>query len=286
MKKVYLLSFILLSCDQEETIDKCADTSVLNEPACETFIEVTAPCIIEEVEEIINDSQFTKYVYFYDGSNYNKIETYLEDNQTKEYPEVPNEKAAFTYEQGRVKKIQILRSAYPSTLINYSFEYSEATVKSTFELIENGVVTFKSSYDQLNITNPKDSIYISEGFIDILREYKNGNSIRFAVEADSGKCIINGQRWVFGDKISFDSNPNVFKEFIVRYALGGYNGYATQFWFGNNRNNMSAYINSRSNNVARYCYKFLRNGSQMWVKELEFPPSDQRYRYVYKYSCE
>jgi len=286
MKKLCLAVFLFLSCEQEEIVDTCADTSVLNEPPCETFINVTPPCIIQEVLTTINGNQLGKYVYQHDGSNYNKIEVYNRSKQTDDYPVMPDETVTMIYEADKIKEVVIQPSARPGTKRNYYFDYNEFAVTISFELIEDGEITFSNSYDQLFVTNPKDSIYMSEGYFDILREYKNGNNTRFAMEAEDGMCVINNQRWQFTSKMSHDSNPNVFKDYAVRFPLGGGEGYATQFWFGNNRNNMVAamdLINGNDKNL--YCYTFLRNGDQVWIKKYDYA-SAYDFEYSYKYSCE
>lgn len=286
MKRLCLLVFLFISCEQEEIVDACADTSVLNEPPCQAFIDVTPPCIIQEVLTTINGNQLGKCVYYFDGSHYSKIEVYNRSKQTDDYPVMPDETVTMIYEEDNIKEVVILPSAKPGTQRKYFFDYKEFAVTISFELIEDGETTFTNSYDQLFVTNPKDSIYLSEGFFDILREYKSGNNTRFAMEAEDGMCIINNQKWQFTHKMSHDSNPNVFKDYAVRFPLGGAEGYATQFWFGNNRNNMVAAIDL-PNGIDKdlYCYTFLRNGDQVWIKKYEFA-TDLSYEYSYKYSCE
>ncbi len=286
MKRLCLLVFLFFSCEQEEIVDACADTAILNESPCQTFINVTPPCIIQEVLTTINGNQVGKCVYYHDGSNYNKIEVYNRSKQTDDYPVVPDETVTMIYEADKIKEVVIQPSARPGTQRNYYFDYNKFAVTISFELIEDGEITFSNIYDQLFVTNPRDSIYLSEGFFDILREYKSGNNTRFAMEEKDGMCVINNQRWQFTSKMSHDSNPNVFKDYAVRFPLGGGEGYATQFWFGNNRNNMVAamdLINGNDKNL--YCYTFLRNGDQVWIKKYDYA-SAYDYEYSYKYSCE
>lgn len=275
-----------MSCEQEETVDACADTSVLNEPPCQTFFDVAPPCIIQEVLTTINGNQLEKYIYFHDGLNYSKIEFYYRSKQQDDYPVLPDETVIMIYEVNKIKEVVIQPSASPTTHRKYYFDYKEFEVTILFELIEEGETTFSNSYDQLFVADPKDSIYLNEGFFDILREYKNGNNTRFAIEAEDGRCVINNQRWRFTHKMSHDSNPNVFNDYAVRFPLGRGEGYATQFWFGTNRNNMVAAMNLlNSNDKDLYCYTFLRNGGQVWIKKYEFA-TDLSYEYSYKYSCE
>jgi hypothetical protein len=286
MKRLSLLIFLFMSCEQEETVDACADTTVLNELPCQAFINVTPPCIIQEVLTTINGNQLGKSVYHHDGSHYNKIESYNRSKQADEYPVIPDETVTLIYEDDRIKEVVIQPSARSGTQRKYFFDYKEFAVTISFELIEDGETTFSNSYDQLFVINPKDSIYLSEGFFDILREYKNGNNTRFAMEEKDGMCVINNQRWLFTSKMSHDSNPNVFKDYAVRFPLGGSEGWAVQFWFGNNRNNMIAsmdLINGNDKNL--YCYTFLRSGDEVWIKKYEYAGAYD-YEYSYKYSCE
>ncbi len=275
-----------MSCEQEETVDACADTIVLNEPLCQTFINVTPPCIIQEVLETTNGNQLGKYAYFHDGSNYNMIEFYYRSQQQDDYPILPEETVTMIYEEDRIKQVVIQPSARTGIQRKYSFDYKELEVTILFELIEDGETTFSNSHDQLFVTNPKDSTYLSEGFFDIMREYKNGNNTRFAIESEDGMCIINNQRWKFTHKMSHDLNPNVFKDYAVRFPLGGGDGYTTQFWFGNNRNNMVGVLDLMNGNKRElYCYTFLRNGEHVWIKKYEYTGA-YNYEYSYKYSCE
>ncbi|MBX2955290.1 MAG: hypothetical protein KF846_03990 [Cyclobacteriaceae bacterium] len=286
LRRLCLLVFIFLSCEQQEIADACADTTVLNDPVCESFINVTPPCIIQEVLTTINGNQLAKFVYHHDGLNYNKIEVYNRSKQTDDYPVMPDEVVTMIYENNEIKEVIILPLASPGIQRKYFFDYKEFAVTISFELIEDGETTFSNSYDQLFVTNPRDSIYLSEGFFDILREYKNGNNTRFAREDKDGMCVINNQRWLFTHKMSHDSNPNVFKDYAVRFPLGGSEGWAIQFWFGINRNNMVAakdLLNSNSKEL--YCYTFLCSGDWIWIKNYEFA-TDLTYEYLYKYSCE
>jgi hypothetical protein len=286
MKRLCLLVYIFLGCEQEKIVDACADTTVLNEPTCQSFINVTPPCIIQEVLETINGNQLGKYVYYHDGSNYTKIEVYNRSKQIDDYPLMPDEAVTMIYEDDKIKEVVILPSASPGIQRKYFFDYKELAVTISFELIEDGETTFSNSYDQLLVANPKDSTYLSEGYFDILREYKNGNNTRFAMEEKDGMCVINNQRWLFTSKMSHDSNPNVFKDYAVRFPLGGGEGWAVQFWFGSNRNNIVAVKDLVNNNDKDlYCYTFLRSGDQVWIKKYEFV-TDLTYEYSYKYSCE
>ena len=267
-------------------MDACADTTVLNEPPCQNFIDVNPPCIIQEVLTTINGNQLGKSVYYFDGSHYNKIESYNRSKQQDDYPVLPDETVTMIYVEDKIKEVVIQPSTRPGTQRKYYFDYKEFVVSITFNLIEDGKTTFTNNDDQLFVTNPRDSIYLGEGFIDILREYKNGNNTRSAVEAKDGVCVINNQKWTFTDKTSHDSNPNVFKDYAVRFPLGGAEGYATQFWFGNNRNNAVAtmgLVNGNDKNI--YCYTFLRNANQVWIKKYEYSGAYD-YEYSYKYSCE
>ena len=267
-------------------MDACEDTTVLNEPTCQSFINVTSPCIIQEVLETINGNQLGKYVYYHDGSNYTKIEVYNRSKQTDDYPLMPDEVVTMIYENDKIKEVVILPSASPGIQKKYFFDYKELAVTISFELIEDGETTFSNSSDQLLVANPKDSTYLSEGYLDILREYKNGNNTRFAMEEKDGMCVINNQRWLFTTKMSHDSNPNVFKDYAVRFPLGGGEGWAIQFWFGSNRNNIVAVKDLVNNNDKDlYCYTFLRSGDQVWIKKYEFV-TDLTYEFSYKYSCE
>ena len=286
MKRLCLLVFLFLSCEQEKTMDACADTTVLNEPPCLNFVNVTPPCIIQEVLTTINGNQLEKYIYYFDGFHYNKIESYNRSKPQDDYPVLPDETVTMIYEKDKIKEVVIQPSVSPGIQRKYYFDYKEFVVNISFKLIEDGITTFMNSNDQLFITNPKDSIYLSEGFLDVLREYKNGNNTRFATEAKDGVCVINNQKWTFTSKMSHDSNPNVFKDYAVRFPLGGGEGWAVQFWFGNNRNNIVAakdLVNSNDKNL--YCYTFLRSGEQVWIKKYEFA-TDITYEYSYKYSCE
>jgi hypothetical protein len=287
MKRLCLLVLLFLSCEQEKVMDACADPTVLSELPCQTFINVTPPCIIQEVLTTINGNQLGKYVYYFDGSHYNKIESYNRSKPQDNYPVLPDETVTMIYEQDKIKEVIIQPSASPGIQRKYYFDYKGFVVNILFKLIEDGKNTFMNSNDQLFITNPKDSIYLSEGFLDILREYKKGNNTRFATEAKDGACVINNQKWTFTSKMSHDSNPNVFRDYAVRFPLGGGGeGWAIQFWFGNNRNNIVAakyLVNSNDKNL--YCYTFLRSGEQVWIKKYEFA-TDIKYEYSYKYSCE
>ena len=42
---------------------------------------------------------------------------------------------------------------------------------------------------------------------------------------------------------------------------------------------------TNGNDKYLYCYTFLRNGNQVWIKKYEFA-TDIKYEYSYKYSCE
>ncbi|MCW5909630.1 MAG: hypothetical protein KIT62_01085 [Cyclobacteriaceae bacterium] len=286
MKKISFLCLLLLGCDKEEMADACADTVILNEPPCQTFVDVTPPCIIQEVIKRVEGHELTKYVYYHNGLNYDRIDIYDKDVWQDEYPEEPVEIATLIYEGDQIKEVTVQPSATPNFQRKAYYEYSYMSVTTILELVEGGVVTNTTSYDQLFLINPKDSTYLNKGVFDILREYKNGNNTRFAVEADTGRCIINEQRWVFTVKTSFDLNPNVFHDYAVRFPLGKETGYAGQFWFGNNRNNIVATIYSlNNNNKVVNCYTFLRNGGQTWVKEYESTSASQ-FHYTYKYSCE
>jgi hypothetical protein len=283
MKKLFFLFLLFIGCNREEEIDTCLDTIVLNEPPCQTFIDVTTPCIIQEVITRVQGHELSKFVYYNNGINYNGIDIYDKSAWEDEFPEEPSEIATFTYEGDLIKEVIV---STPNSLRKTYYEYSDESVTIIFELIENGVITFTESYDQLFVINPKDSVYLDEGFFDILREYKAGNNVRFAVSADSGRCIINGKRWVFTAKTSFDLNPNVFSDYAVRFPLGKETGFAGQFWFGNNRNNIVATVDlPDGKNKKEYCYKFLRNGTRIWIKEYEFTSANQ-FHYTYKYSCE
>ncbi len=211
MKRLWVLVFLFMSCEQEEAVDACADTVVLNEPPCQTFINVTPPCIIQEVLTTINGNQLGKSVFYFDGSHYNKIESYNRSKQTDDYPVMPDETVTMIYEEDKIKEVLILPSARPGTQRKYYFDYKEFAVTISFKLIEDGETTFSNSYDQLFVTNPKDSIYLSEGYFDILREYKNGNNTRFAMEAEDGMCVINNQKWQFTHKMSHDSKSQCFQ---------------------------------------------------------------------------
>ncbi|MBL7875216.1 MAG: hypothetical protein JNL53_06105 [Cyclobacteriaceae bacterium] len=286
MKRFWVLGFLFFTCVQEEIVDACADTVILNDPSCQTFIDVTTPCIILEVLTTINGNQIEKYVYFHDGLNYSRIEVYFRSKPQDDYPVLPVETVTMSYEEDKIKEVVIQRSVNLDIQSRYSFDYKELEVTVLFELFEDGEITFTNSNNQLFVTNPKDSVYLSEGYFDILREYRNGNNTRFAVEAVDGMCFINNQRWQFTSKMSHDANPNVFRDYAVRYPLGRGEGYATQFWFGNNRNNMIAAVDiSKGNDEDWYCYTFLRNGGQIWIKKYEFA-TDISYEYSYKYSCE
>lgn len=286
MKRLCLLVFLFLSCGQEEIVDACADTSVLNDPPCQDFINVTPPCIVQEALTTINGNQLGKCVYYHDGSNYIRIEVYNRSKQTDDYTVVPEETVTMIYEADKIKEVLIQPSARPGTQRKYYFDYKEFAVTISFELIEDGVTTFSNSYDQLFVTNPRDSIYQSAGYFDILREYENGNNTRFAMEAKVGMCIVDNQRWQFTSKMSHDSNPNVFKDYAVRFPMGGSEGWAIQFWFGNNRNNMVAAMDLiNGNDKELYCYTFLRNGDQVWIKKYQFA-TDLTFEYSYTYSCE
>jgi len=286
MKRLCLLVFLFLSCEQEEIVDACADTAVLNEPPCETFINVIPPCIIQEVLTSINGNQVEKYVYQHDGSNYSKIEVYYRSKAQYDYPVLPTETVTMIYSEDKIKEVVIQPSARPGTQRKYYFSYKELALTILFEVIEDGKTTFTNTNDQLYVTNPKDSMYLSEGYFDILLEYKSGNNTRFAVEAEDGMCVINNQKWKFTSKMSHDSNPNVFKDYAVRFPMGGAEGWATQFWFGNNRNNMVAAMDlPDGNDKDLYCYTFLRQGDQVWIKKYEFA-TDLSFEYSYKYSCE
>ena len=286
MKRLGFLILLLAGCNHQDDVNTCVDKILLNEPPCQIFIDVTTPCIIHEVIEKVNGNELNKYVYYHDGLNYDRIDIYGKRAWEDEYPEQPSEIITLNYVNNKITEVTAQPSATPNIYRKTNFEYSDVSVTINFELIEDGVVTFAVSGDQLFLLNPKDSSYISSGFFDILREYKSGNNTRFAVEADTGKCIINDQRWVFTVKTSFDLNPNVFSDYAVRFPLGKETGYAGQFWFGNNRNNIVATVNPYMENIVRVnCYTFLRNGNQIWIKEYEINGA-QEYHYSYKYSCE
>lgn len=277
---------MLSGCENDVRVDACADNVILNESPCQSFTHVTPPCIIQEVTESVDGNELRKYVYYHDGLNYSRIDIYQKGVSENEFPEDPFEIVTMTYESDQIKDVTIQPAATPTSHRKLSYEYADMKVAETFELVEGGVVTYTEHHDQLFLVDPKDSIYLSEGDIDILREYKAGNNTRFAFEADSGQCIINKQRWVFTTKAIFDLNQNVFRNYAVRFPLGQETGYAAQFWFGNNRNNIVATVNPHdSKDKSISCYTFLRNGDQVWIKEYEVDGA-YLYHYTYKYSCE
>ncbi|MCE7863783.1 MAG: hypothetical protein DYG99_09610 [Bacteroidetes bacterium CHB5] len=245
------------------------------------------PCIIQEVVKKVEGHEVSKYIYYHDGVNYNRIDIYDKAVWDDEYPEEPTEVATLVYDDDRIKEVTVQSTEAPNNSRKAYYEYSNEKVTITFEIIENNIVKYTSTYDQLFLINPNDSTYVSEsGNFDILREYKAGNNTRFAVEADSGKCIINNQRWSFTVKTSFDLNPNVFQDYAVRFPMGLETGYASQFWFGNNKNNIVATVDLPKGKFKKvYCYTFLQSGPQIWIKEYAFTAA-YAYHYIYKYSCE
>jgi hypothetical protein len=287
MKRISFLLLILLGCGKEEmVVDGCLDTVILNESPCQTFVDVTPPCIIQEVIGTVNGNELTKYVYYHNGLNYYRIDVYEKHGWEAEYPEDPLQIVTMIYEGDQIKEVTIQPTATPAIHRKLYYEYTDLKIASTFELVEDGLVTYTERGDQLFVLNPKDSIYLSEGYIDILREYKDGNNTRSAIEADTGRCIINEQKWVFTVKTSFDLNPNVFRDYAVRFPLGRETGYAAQFWFGNNRNNIVATVTPQNSNDKKVtCYTFLRSGDQIWIKEYEMDGAYQ-YHYTFKYSCD
>ncbi|KXK28688.1 MAG: hypothetical protein UZ12_BCD005000885 [Bacteroidetes bacterium OLB12] len=287
MKRLWILILLFSNCNHEVEINTCEDTFILNEPPCQTFIEVVPPCIIQEVIKKADGHEVSRYIYHYDGVNYNRIDIYNKGVWEDEYPEEPTEIATLVYDDGRIKEVTIQSTDAPNSSRKSYFEYSNEKVTITFEIIENNVVKYTATYDQLFLINPKDSTYVNESEnFDILREYKAGNNTRFAVEADSGKCIINNQRWSFTVKTSFDLYPNVFRDYAVRFPMGLEAGYASQFWFGNNKNNIVATVDlPGGKNKKIYCYTFLQSGTQIWIKEYEFTAAYANH-YIYKYSCE
>lgn len=285
-KGIILVGLLIWGCEKEEFIDACADTGILNDPACQTFIGVGAPCMLLEVVKRVNGNELEKYVYHHNGSNFSQIDVFAKEAFQDQYPNEPAEIVNLIYENSRIKQVTVQPLATPNVQRKAYYEYSDESVKTTIELIENGVVFLTESFDQMFLVNPKDSVYQSEGYFDILREYKDGNNTRFAVEADSGLCIINDKKWVFTVRTSYDLNPNVFSDYSVRFPLGKETGFAGQFWFGNNKNNIVATIDPRSGkNKIVYCYSFLQSDDQIWIKEYEFT-SAYEYNYTFRYSCE
>lgn len=289
MKKIFVLFFLLplINCTKDEPpIDPCAETNLLNKAACESFINVTSPCVITEVDFISDGQQFSKYVYHYNGVNYTKIDYYFRNMSNIDFPLEPFETHTLEYEDNKISEVIIQETATPEEQFRLSYTYNESTVTTIFEVLENGVVMSTNSFDQLFVINPSNSFFIDNNRIEILREYKDGNSIRIAEESTSSECLINEKKWNFVKRYYFDSNPNVFRDYAVRFPVSNQMDMPYLFWLGNNSNNVLSEVDLQSGQELRnYCYKFLRNGDNIWIKEFslvsEFP-----YTYRYKYSCE
>lgn len=283
MKKIVFFCLVVIGCNSDDDMNTCEDNFAINQLPCQEFTNITPPCIIEQAVELVGGKELTKYVYFHDGTNYNKIEVYYRNDDKQDYPELPREIVTMTYEGSNIKEVLVQPSNNPNNRRKFTYSYSGLKVTETFQLLMSGVVISTETTDQLYVTAPKDSSYVIDGVDrDMLREYKNGNNTRVAIESSEGACVINDQRWVFTHKMIYDVNPNVFKDYAVRFPLGGETGYAGEFWFANNKNNIVASADPRdvTQNVLS-CYNFFKSGDLLWIKEYE-----GYYNITYTYSCE
>lgn len=283
IRRIGFLCLLLIGCNSDDDMNACEDTFAINQSPCQEFTNITPPCIIEQAVELVGGKELTKYVYHHDGSNYDKIEVYYRNDAETDYPALPRETVTMIYEGNKIKEVTVQPSNNSSTLRKYTYSYSDLAVSETFQLLISGVVISTDTYEQLYVTEPKDSTYVIESIDrDMLREYKSGNNVRVAIESSEGACVINDQRWVFTSKMIHDVNPNVFEDYAVRFPLGGETGFAGQFWFANNKNNIVASADPRdvTQNILS-CYNFLKNGELLWIKEYE-----GYYNITYTYSCE
>lgn len=289
--QVYLILLIFIAGCEKEQDSICTDSVTMNQLPCQNFITVSkTPCILISAVNSINGYETEKYVYHHNGTTYDKIEVYYRASNTN-FTDVPNAIAYLTYEGEKIKEVLIKSPDKPETYRRNYFDYQNSEVVIGFELVTNNAVTYRTEYKQSYLIAPENKFYPDPQISNLWqgREYKDGNNVRVALNSENGPCILEGYKWEFTSKLSYDTNPNVFKDYAVRFAMGGETGWATQFWFANNKNNINVSANLAKDPIefSQTCYTFLRRDEDIWIKTRNFRNSaDDLISVTFNYSCE
>ncbi len=296
--KIIIALLFFISChDTVKPVDQCVDRINLTFVPCAGYVNVSAnQCVIKEARVAFSTGyEHEKYVYFYDGTDYYKIDRY-DRPYDADYPDSPNATIRFSYEQGRIKEVIYASNATPNSYLQTTYAFLDTEVRIQVFHIVDGVSTQQlDDSGQLYLSNPKDSIYhyvgphVADIFQDqYLGEYKAGNRVRFGVPASDGNCQLYDIKWRFIVKSYFDNLANVLRDYAVRYPFQGGNGlpaYYDQFWLANNANNTIAIVNDNGAKLesSQDCWTFLVNSSQqLWLKK--FVTSGGEITYIY--DCE
>jgi hypothetical protein len=303
-----LLLTILAGCDKNvEPMDLCADNLAAFFEPCTSITTVAADkCIIQEVH--IQDGEGhlrDKFVYHHDGTNYNKIDRYYTEDDSKPFPITPTEIIKFNYYQNglifQVRFTSFLNPNNPSNWVS-TYTYLNGKLNIRYDILEeDGSVIFSYNNDEFYLTPPKDSLYYFYGPIignndqKALFDFKKGNLVRKGRTSKEGTCLMHDARWLFL-KNYYDDLPNVLKNYAVRYPLSNGKivyGTMSESYVEINENNIIGQIDNDGNTDERvqYCWTFLKNTAQTyWIKKFaaDRPTSTGTIRYVvtYYYDCE
>lgn len=288
MKKIIsliLCSILLFGCKKNgEPEDLCLDTTPETIEECVTEVQINSEtCIIQYA---LVSGGFEKWVYRHDGTHYDQIQVFDKEAVTDNYKDVARWIIDFEYDQlGRVVREAYSYPDKPDQSLVTTFAYQIPRVNL------RTVLTLQSGEEQVYEYSPfyypevPDDYYeinVEAGQGSYLREFFNGNHVRFAVSDDAGPCEIFDKNWTFTNKSYYDDRPNVMVDYAVRKTMSG-NGvpaYASEFWYQENPNNMIGNIDFQTDeNPLVYCWTFLVSPmGKYWVKSFQ--------NIEYFYDCE
>src|SRR5258708_4201735 len=280
MNRISLFLLVILAgCNHniDPAMDPCADHLSASFEPCSSVGTVTADhCII--LEALIQDQDgviIDKFVYHYDGTNYNKIDRYYLEDNSHPFPQTPTESIDFSYNNGLISEVRFSSallspdSTLVTTLVT-RYTYSGTKLSAHYEVLNtDGSVNISYDNEEFYLLAPKDSLYYYDGIISdvadhrALFDFKNGNLIRKGTPSKSGLCTMHGTAWAFV-KNYYDDLPNVLKNYAARYPLNiGKSLYGTM---------SESYVEISANNIigqvanagqtkesAQYCWTFLKN---------------------------
>jgi len=294
-KILLLIGLALCGCnDNNETPNACEDKIDIKVDLCEEEIAVSKDqCIIKEaIVQFLNGNQREKFVYFHDGTNYYKIDSYTLQNDGS-FTNEPGTTTTFTYDDGRIVQVIVSFNTTPDSYLKtiYSYGYPEVKIESSY--ITHGAVGTVYEYNQFYIPDSKDSIYQHVEFLNgtnlsYLSEMKGGNRTRLGTSDDKSACFLYGSTWKFNSKTYYDDQPNVLKEYAICYPFNGTNGlpsFSEQFWVQTNANNMigNVFDDGSSFNRQQYCWTFLRSSlNKLFLKKVRMEGTI----ITYTYDCE
>jgi hypothetical protein len=261
-----LFAALLSGCANDifKPFDACADATDQSVDACQATITVSQnDCIIKQaIVKLGNGYDHSKYIYFYDGTHYYKIDVYdlLFDST---YADTANRTFLLNYDNNRIADVKFINHARPGNYIKTTYVFSNDKVFIRDFKVVNGTESVISEKAQYYEAIQHDTLFqFEEDSNQLVGEYKSGNRIRLAKSDNGGKCVINNKNWRFYEKAYFDQHENVMKDFAVRMAFEGGNGLPSlyqEFWLENNSNNLlaEAYDAGNGYQISKICWTFL-----------------------------